>query len=111
LNVRLNVALVEARRIRMMKLPNIVPVTDLRSDAARVLEQVKRASKPTVVTQRGRAAAVLMSLSSYEQTQEELALLRALLRGEQDIAHGGLVAADDVFAEAEALLAEPDPER
>ena len=45
----------------MAKIPTIVPVSDLRQDAARVLRDAKKSKKPLVITQRGRATAVLMS--------------------------------------------------
>lgn len=48
----------------------------------------------------------MLSVKAYEKTQEELGLLRALLRGEQDLARGDVHDAADVFAEAEALLSE-----
>ncbi|MFI5456233.1 MAG: type II toxin-antitoxin system Phd/YefM family antitoxin [Isosphaerales bacterium] len=46
----------------MAKIPAIVPVSDLRQNSARVLKDVKKSKKPLVITQRGRATAVLMSL-------------------------------------------------
>ena len=60
----------------MPKIPAIVPVTDLRSDAAAVLERVRKSSQPVVITQRGRAAAVLVSAESYERSEHERQILR-----------------------------------
>jgi PHD/YefM family antitoxin component YafN of YafNO toxin-antitoxin module len=44
--------------------------------------------RPVVITQRGRAAAVLMSVEAYERTQYENGILRALARGETDVVAG-----------------------
>ncbi len=44
----------------MAKVPNIIPITDLRQDAAAALKRLKTSKQPVVITQRGRAAAVLL---------------------------------------------------
>ena len=88
----------------MAKLPNILPVTDLRQDAAAVLKRVCRSKEPLVITQRGRAAAVLLSAEMYQQAEHERQLLRLLARGEKEIAAGKGYDLDAVLAEADALL-------
>ena len=55
----------------MAKVPKIVPISDLRKDAAGVLDRLRRSQEPVVITQRGRAAAVLLSVDAYEQSAEE----------------------------------------
>lgn len=88
----------------MPKLPNIIPVTDLRKDAAAALERLKGSKQPVVITQRGRAAAVLLSMEEYERGEHERQLLRLLARGEKEIAAGKGFDLDSVLAEADALL-------
>ena len=87
-----------------MKIPEIVPVSDFRRDAAAVLQMVQASSDPVVLTQRGRSVAVLQSVESYERTQRDLALARALLAGEADVAAGRIRSADEVLAEARGLV-------
>jgi len=89
----------------MPKIPNIIPITDLRQDAAAALKRVKTSKQPVVITQRGRAAAVLLSIEEYERGEHERQLLRLLARGEQEIATGKGFDLDTVLAEADALLA------
>ena len=56
----------------MPKIPSIVPVTDLRQDAAAVLKRLKSSSEPLVITQRGRAAAILLSwMRTRDQSTKE----------------------------------------
>ena len=88
----------------MTKIPNIVPITDLRQDTASVLESLGSSDDPVVITQRGRAAAVLLSVEAYERSQTERELLVALARGEQEIAAGKGHSLDSVLAEADSLL-------
>ena len=89
----------------MAKVPVIVPITDLRQDAAAALKHVKSSQQPVVITQRGRPAAVLLSLEAYERSEHERELLRLLARGEQEITAGRGFDLDDVLTEADALLA------
>jgi len=92
----------------MRKVPTIIPITDLRQDAATVLRQVRESKEPVVITQRGRAAAVMMSAEAYARAEQERELLRLLARGEKEIAAGKGYGLDAVLAEADALLAEGD---
>lgn len=89
----------------MGKLCDIIPVTDLRQDAAAVLERARQSRSPVVITQRGRAAAVLLSVEAYEQAEYERELLRLLARGEREIAAGKGHDLDRVLAEADQVIA------
>ena len=88
----------------MPKLPRIVPITDLRQDAAAVLNRVKASAEPVVITQRGRAAAVLLSPEMYERSERERQMLRLLARGEREIRKNRGVDFDEVLAQADELL-------
>ena len=90
----------------MGKVPNIIPITDLRQDAASVLRRVRASREPIFITQRGRAAAVIMSTEEYERSEHDRELLRLLARGEKDISEGKTVDLDTVLKEARALLQE-----
>ncbi len=89
----------------MAKIPDIVPVTDLRQDAAAVLKRVQKSSAPVVITQRGRAAAVMVSIEEYERSESQREILYLLARGEKEIAAGKGHDLDNVLADAKALLA------
>ena len=52
----------------MGKLLNIIPVSDLRKDAANILKRLKKLKEPLIITQRGRAAAVMQNVESFEQS-------------------------------------------
>lgn len=89
----------------MPKVPDIMPVTDLRQDAAAALKRVRASKEPLIITQRGRAAAVILSVEAYERGEHERQLLRLLARGEKEIAAGQGYDLDEVLEEADALLA------
>jgi prevent-host-death family protein len=90
----------------MARLPHIVPITDLRQDATAIVDRASTTREPIVITQRGRPAAVMVSIEAYEHGQHELEILRLLARGEREIEAGRGHDLDDVLAEAEALLRE-----
>ena len=88
----------------MPRIPEIVPVSDLRQGAAAVLKRLKGSREPVVVTQRGRAAAVLLSVDEFERRERDAEILRLLAQGEKEIAAGVGHDLADVMAEADALL-------
>lgn len=90
----------------MPKTPDIIPITDLRQEAAAVLKRVRASRQPVVITQRGRAAAVMPSVEAYEGTEHERQILRLLARGKREITDGKGYDLDDVLAEADCLLAD-----
>ncbi|MBI2908860.1 MAG: type II toxin-antitoxin system Phd/YefM family antitoxin [Chloroflexi bacterium] len=90
----------------MGKLLNIIPVSDLRQDAAKILKRVRDSREPLIITQRGRATAVMLSVEAYESSERDRELLRLLARGEKQIEAGEGSDLDSVLAEADAILAE-----
>ena len=92
----------------MARIPEIVPITDLRQDSSAVLKRVRSSREPVIITQRGRAAAVLLSVEEYERSENERQILLLLARGEKEIAQGKGDKLEDVLAEADRLLAGTD---
>lgn len=90
----------------MPKTPKIIPISDLRQNASGVIKRISTSREPLFITQRGRAAAVMVSMKEYENTQHELEILRLLARGEKEIEAGAGFSLEEVMAEADALLAE-----
>lgn len=44
----------------------VIPISDLQSKAKKYVDQVRETDQPVVITQRGRAAAVLVSYDTFE---------------------------------------------
>jgi len=88
----------------MAKVPKIVPITDLRQDAAAVMDDIQKTAEPCFITQRGRATAVLLSLEAYERSQKEKELLHLLAVGEKELAQGKGFSLENVLKDADALL-------
>jgi len=92
----------------MARVPAIIPVTDLRQDAAAVLKRIRKSPDPVFITQRGRPAAVLLSIDSFERSEQERLLLRSLARGDKEIANAQGIDLDTVLREADLLLRNAD---
>ena len=88
----------------MSKMPDIIPLTDLRQKAAHVIRRVRETQAPVYITQRGRAAAVLVSAEAYKRAEEDREILWLLARGEKEIAAGKGHDLESVLAEADAVL-------
>ena len=90
----------------MGKLSNIIPISDLRKDASNLLKQLRKSKEPLIITQRGRASAVIIGVDAYEESEHEKELLRLLAKGEKEIEIGQGYNLDKVLAEADVLLTE-----
>jgi prevent-host-death family protein len=78
----------------------IIPISDLQSKAKKYVDQVRDTDQPVVITQRGRAAAVLVSFESYEgflATRDEMSYpdwARRLQRATTESARGKAITLD-----------------
>ena len=88
----------------MGKLLDIIPVSDLRQDAAKILKQLKDSKEPLIITQRGRAAAVMLSVETFKRSEHDKELLRLLAKGEREIGIGEGYDLKTVLAEADSIL-------
>ena len=55
-----------------VNMKNIIPISDLQRQAAQVLIDVNASSEPIIITQRGRASAVLLSAKRYAEIEKDL---------------------------------------
>ena len=75
---------------------DIQPVSDFRANASAMLEQVRESGRPLVLTRRGRGAAVLLDIDTYQLMVDELAELRDVHHSLKDIEAGQILAHDEV---------------
>ncbi|PIP09016.1 MAG: prevent-host-death family protein [Syntrophobacteraceae bacterium CG23_combo_of_CG06-09_8_20_14_all_50_8] len=93
----------------MSNVPKIIPISDLRQNASDVVKGVSSSREPIFITQRGRAAAVMVSMEVYEKSQHEMDVLHLLARGEKEIEAGIGHELDDVLKEADRFLEAAKP--
>lgn len=80
-------------------IPILVPITDMKRQAGKVLDALRRDRTPMVITEHGRAAAVILDMATYETLTRRYEVLKALDEAEQDIAHGRVHSWDEVKAD------------
>lgn len=85
----------------------IISLSDFKSDASQWLKRLQEDSESVVLTQNGRASAVVQSYETFQRQQQALLMLKLLAQGEADIAAGRLIPQEEVFAKLRERFA-PD---
>ena len=76
---------------------NVKPVSYIKTNAAEMIKHVHERKNPIIITQNGEAKAVLMDIETYQDTEDAFALMNIIKVAEEDIKHGWVKKADDVF--------------
>jgi hypothetical protein len=76
----------------------IISLSDFKSDASQWLKRLQGESETVVLTQNGRASAVIQSFESFQRQQQALLMLKLMAQGEADIREDRLEPQDALFA-------------
>jgi prevent-host-death family protein len=63
-------------------------VTTLKRRATEIIDELNKDGRPVLITQRGKPAAYLVDVESFESMQHQLEILEGIIRGERDIREG-----------------------
>ncbi len=80
---------------------DIIPITDLQRQAGKIIKSLSEKEEPVVITQRGRASAVIISTERYSEIEEdlkrldELELIEMVEKSRQQIAEGKTLSQDE----------------
>lgn len=86
----------------MNLLRDIQPISFLKSNTRDVIKQVQVTREPVMITVNGKVQAVVQDALSFQQTQDQIALLRILALGKKQIREGRVTDQDAFFAAMEA---------
>lgn len=75
----------------------IKPISYLKANAAKIARELE--GQTMIITQNGEARLVVQDVTTYEQMQETLALLKIVALGTKQIEEGKTKPAAEVFAE------------
>lgn len=75
---------------------DVVPLSDVKVNPGRIVRQVTEARRPVLLTSRGRAVAVVQSVTDYEAGADERRFLRDVVRGLVDLEEGHELTLSDV---------------
>jgi prevent-host-death family protein len=74
--------------MRLKVSEDVVPITELRQNSAKIVARQRKSRRPILITQRGRPAAILESAEEYERRLERLELFEKVNRGAAGIREG-----------------------
>ncbi len=75
---------------------DIIPVTELKNNPAKVIHHAEESHRPVLLTSRGRGVAVVQSLEDFEKAQEELAFVKAVAQGLKELDEGQAISLEAV---------------
>jgi prevent-host-death family protein len=78
---------------------NIVSLSDFKNKASKMLHEVQSSHRPLVITQNGKAAAVLISPADFDFLTEQVRFVEAVQRGLMDVQNGRELPDEDLDKE------------
>jgi prevent-host-death family protein len=87
---------------------DVEPVTTLKRDASELIKRARERRSPILITQNGKATAVLQDVESYERQRKALLLLKLLVQGERDYESGRTLTRAEARRRFDGLLENPD---
>lgn len=78
---------------------NIVSLTDFKNKASKMLHEVQSSHRPLVITQNGKAAAVIISPADFDLLSEQVRFVDAVQRGLTDVQNGRVLPDEDLDKE------------
>lgn len=67
---------------------DVIPLSDLKVNPGKVVNQTKDSRRPILLTSRGRGVAVVQGLEEYESLEEERDFMKAIAQGLMEIKEG-----------------------
>ena len=77
----------------------IKPISYLKAHAPEVIQGLSEHQEPVIITVNGEAKAVLQDIDSYEEMQEALAMLKALMLTDRQVKAGKVQPLNEAFRE------------
>mgnify|MGYP001822614402 CR=1 FL=1 len=75
---------------------NIISLSDFKTRASKMLNEVQKSHRPIVITQNGRAAAVLIAPADFDLLTERARFVNAVKAGMADIQEGRVLTDDEL---------------
>ena len=83
---------------------DVEPITTLKRDASQLIARATNRQSPIVITQNGRATAVLQDVESFERGRRALLLLKMMVQGERDYERGRTLTSKQAKARLRKVL-------
>ena len=83
---------------------DIRTVTELKTKAAQVLDEINADRRPLIITQDGKPRAVMLDVESYDELRSAIGMLKLVALGEADMRKGKWVEQRELFDQLESRL-------
>ena len=80
---------------------DIIPLTEFRSKSKEIVDRVKKTGRPTVLTQHGKTAVLIVNPEEYQKMRNEIETLRAINQGLQEKKDGKVIPDDRFWKDME----------
>ena len=64
---------------------NVIPVSELKKDLSKIIQQLRKAGSPFLITQNGKSAAFLIGVKDYQEQMKRLKLMEEIIQAEKDL--------------------------
>ncbi|MCB2149645.1 MAG: type II toxin-antitoxin system Phd/YefM family antitoxin [Deltaproteobacteria bacterium] len=78
---------------------DIISLSDFKNKASKILYEIKHSHRPIVITQNGKASAVLMEPSDFDRLTEQVRFVEAVHQGLMDVQQGRVIPDEDLDME------------
>lgn len=78
---------------------NIISLSDFKNKAARTIHEIQRSHRPLVITQNGKAAAVLISPLDFDLLTEKIRFVEVVQGGLVDVKNNRILADENLNTE------------
>ncbi len=82
----------------------IEPVTALKTRTSELIRRVRETRQPVVITQNGKATAILQDVASFQRQRETLMLLKLAVQGDRDYQKASVLSDSEADAHFRARL-------
>ncbi len=83
---------------------SVKPISYMKTHASRIVQELAETGGSYIITQNGKAKAVLQDLQSWEETRESLTLLKILALSTKNLETNDFRSLDDAFSSLENRL-------
>jgi PHD/YefM family antitoxin component YafN of YafNO toxin-antitoxin module len=88
---------------------SILSLSAFKADASRLLDKIREEPTTLVITQNGRARAVVEDYDYHQARGRALLMLKLMVQGERDVTDGLVMAQEQVFARLRQHLVAGEP--
>jgi prevent-host-death family protein len=83
---------------------DIRTITELKTRASQLLDEINLQKRPMIITQEGKPRAVMMDVDSYEELRNAIGLLKLVAQGQEALRAGRWTEQETMFDRLEARL-------